>query len=325
MLKHLPLCDAKRLLTIQGMSTVQELNGVRSIEKITREKKEVITSSRQFSIKVYDIETNTFSTLNTKLKEHMANATTGIIDDYIYIFGGHHNNHSTQLSLIQKFNPSTQKIQVLELETKTRDCIKAVSMGNKIYLFDGYNENNEHSKLIQILSEELAKTILDLAPVREIPEISNDNTLPTTKAVVTYIDNKVSNELENFKDLIPEIPEQVQSDFDENDSTSKAYIQNRPFYSIKDAKSVTETFYDSLNGDPTVDYVEREEFDSIQAVLTPSKSVQQYFKEGAEITYTLELLYDLTGSDRIDSTTETGIVQKYSDELLYVGDAWLVD
>ena len=57
MLKHLPLCDAKRLLTIQGMSTVQELNGVRTIEKITREKKEVITSSRQFSIKVYDIET----------------------------------------------------------------------------------------------------------------------------------------------------------------------------------------------------------------------------------------------------------------------------
>ena len=113
--------------------------------------------------------------------------------------------------------------------------------------------------------------------------------------------------------------------WEQNDPNGEGYIQNRPFYSIKDAKSVTETFYDSLNGDPTVDYVEREEFDSIQAVLTPSKSAQQYFKEGAEITYTLELLYDLSGSDRIDSTTETGIVQKYSDELLYVGDAWLVD
>lgn len=56
MLKHMPLCDAKRLLTIQGFATVQELNGIRSVEKITREKKEVITSSRQFSVKVESIE-----------------------------------------------------------------------------------------------------------------------------------------------------------------------------------------------------------------------------------------------------------------------------
>ncbi|MCR5614256.1 Y-family DNA polymerase [Treponema sp.] len=57
MLKHLPLRDAKRLLTIQGFATVQELNGIRSIDKVVRSKKEVITSSRQFSVKVYDIET----------------------------------------------------------------------------------------------------------------------------------------------------------------------------------------------------------------------------------------------------------------------------
>ncbi len=57
MLKHMPLCDAKRLLTIQGFATVQELNGIRSVEKVTREKKDVITSSRQFSKKVSDIAT----------------------------------------------------------------------------------------------------------------------------------------------------------------------------------------------------------------------------------------------------------------------------
>ena len=57
MLKQLSLYDAKKLLTIQGMDTVQELNGIRVLERITREKKEVITSSRQFSVKVYDIET----------------------------------------------------------------------------------------------------------------------------------------------------------------------------------------------------------------------------------------------------------------------------
>ena len=57
MLKQMPLFQAKKLLTIQGFATVQELNGIRSIEKITRDKKELITSSRQFSIKVYDMET----------------------------------------------------------------------------------------------------------------------------------------------------------------------------------------------------------------------------------------------------------------------------
>ncbi|MBP5328632.1 MAG: Y-family DNA polymerase [Spirochaetaceae bacterium] len=57
MLKHMPLCDAKKLLTVQGMGTVQELNGIRVMDKNTRQKKDVITSSKQFSIKVYDMET----------------------------------------------------------------------------------------------------------------------------------------------------------------------------------------------------------------------------------------------------------------------------
>lgn len=57
MLKHLPLSDAKKLLTVQGLATVQELNGIPCIDKIVRTKKEVITSSRQFSKKVYDMKT----------------------------------------------------------------------------------------------------------------------------------------------------------------------------------------------------------------------------------------------------------------------------
>ena len=56
-LKHMPLCDAKKLLTIQGYATVRELNGISCIDRITRDKKEVITSSRQFSRKVYDLKT----------------------------------------------------------------------------------------------------------------------------------------------------------------------------------------------------------------------------------------------------------------------------
>ncbi|MBR5646051.1 MAG: Y-family DNA polymerase [Treponema sp.] len=57
MLKHMSPCDAKRILTSQGFETVQELNGIRCMDKNYRQKKDVITSSRQFSVKVYDIET----------------------------------------------------------------------------------------------------------------------------------------------------------------------------------------------------------------------------------------------------------------------------
>lgn len=57
MLKHMPLNDAKRLMTIQGFATVQELNGISCIDKVVRTKKEVITSSRQFSTRVFDINT----------------------------------------------------------------------------------------------------------------------------------------------------------------------------------------------------------------------------------------------------------------------------
>ncbi len=56
-LKNMRLDQAKKLLTIQGYATIRELNGIRCIDKITRDKKDVITSSRQFSIRVYDIKT----------------------------------------------------------------------------------------------------------------------------------------------------------------------------------------------------------------------------------------------------------------------------
>lgn len=56
-LKHMNLRDARKILTIGGYNTVQELNGKRCIDRITREKKEIITSSRQFSRRIYDLKT----------------------------------------------------------------------------------------------------------------------------------------------------------------------------------------------------------------------------------------------------------------------------
>lgn len=57
MLKQMPLNLAKQLMTCQGFATVQELNGISCIDKVTREKKDVITSSRQFSKRIYDLKT----------------------------------------------------------------------------------------------------------------------------------------------------------------------------------------------------------------------------------------------------------------------------
>lgn len=56
-LKNMDLNLARKLMTSQGVDTVRELNGIRCIDKVEHSKKDVITSSRQFSKKVYDIKT----------------------------------------------------------------------------------------------------------------------------------------------------------------------------------------------------------------------------------------------------------------------------
>ncbi len=282
-------------------------------------------------ILVYDITTNSFETLSTELYVGVYSTNAAVIGDTIIIAGGCTTGKSSgDVDTIQEYNTKTNTVTVPDLECHSNNAYSVVSCNNILYLYDTtINNGNYGLKEIQAIEYQFDCSVLDMMPTLDIAENPTNTKLPTAKAVADYIDtvadyitSEVSREIEDVKNLIPE---QVQVNFDENDSTSKAYIQNRPFYSIKDAISVTETFYDSLNGDPTVDYVEREEFDSLQAVLTPSTSVQQQFKEGAEITYTLELLYDLSGDGSVGSDTHTGIVQKYSDDLLYVGDAWLVD
>lgn len=56
MLKNMSLGEAKELLTVQGFATVRELNEISCIDKVTREKKDVITSSRQFSKRIYEMK-----------------------------------------------------------------------------------------------------------------------------------------------------------------------------------------------------------------------------------------------------------------------------
>ncbi len=54
-LKNMSLDKAKKLLTIQGMRTVQELNGICAIDSIERETRQNITTSKSFAQGVYDL------------------------------------------------------------------------------------------------------------------------------------------------------------------------------------------------------------------------------------------------------------------------------
>lgn len=53
----MPLNIAKKLLTIKGIATIQELKGIPYIDKVTRIKSVTITTSRQFSKLLYNLET----------------------------------------------------------------------------------------------------------------------------------------------------------------------------------------------------------------------------------------------------------------------------
>lgn len=56
-LKNISMDKARKWLTVQGVATVRELNGFACIDRVDRIKNDVITSSRQFSVRVYDLKT----------------------------------------------------------------------------------------------------------------------------------------------------------------------------------------------------------------------------------------------------------------------------
>lgn len=56
-LKHMSLDVARKLMTIQGYSTVRELNGISCMDVVERESHDCVTSSRQFGRKVFDMKT----------------------------------------------------------------------------------------------------------------------------------------------------------------------------------------------------------------------------------------------------------------------------
>lgn len=101
-LKNLELDKAKKWLTVQGVATIRELNGISCIDKIERLYSDVITSSRQFGIKVYDIQTLECAVVKytqavvEKLRKQKAEANS--LSVYLSTCNYYENNPLTQYS-----------------------------------------------------------------------------------------------------------------------------------------------------------------------------------------------------------------------------------
>jgi len=77
--KNYPLHKAKKHLTITGFRTVQELNGVRVIEKIEEAPRQVVMVSRSFQSPVYEL-----NEIITALSEYTQEAVKRIRDEGLY-------------------------------------------------------------------------------------------------------------------------------------------------------------------------------------------------------------------------------------------------
>lgn len=148
MLKHMPLHDAKRLLTVQGFATVQELNGIACIEQVTREKKDRITSSRQFSIKVYEesileCAVVQYSQLAVE-RLRQQNSECGAVTVYISTCNYYSNNQNLQYS-----NNATA--QLPRMTSYTPDIVKAACMALKHIFRKGFGYKTVMITLEQIM------------------------------------------------------------------------------------------------------------------------------------------------------------------------------
>ncbi|MCQ2575832.1 MAG: Y-family DNA polymerase [Treponema sp.] len=101
-LKHMPLNLAKKLMTVQGVATVQELNGIACVDLLKREKHDILTSSRQFGKRVYDLETLEkavvqYSQLAVE-KLRIQNSETGAVSIYLSTCNYYENDPTQQYS-----------------------------------------------------------------------------------------------------------------------------------------------------------------------------------------------------------------------------------
>jgi len=78
-LKHYPLWKAKKHLTITGFKTVQELNGIRAIDKIEEAPRQMLMVSRSFQSPVYELDD-----IITALSEYTQEAVKRMRDEGLF-------------------------------------------------------------------------------------------------------------------------------------------------------------------------------------------------------------------------------------------------
>lgn len=147
-LKQMPLNKAKSLLTIQGFATVQELNGISCIDRVEREAKDVITSSRQFSVRIYDLETlrcavAQYAELAVE-RLRLQNCECGAVAVHISTCNYYNTNSSEQYS-------NGICVALARMTSYTPDIVQAAYKGLEHIFRIGYGYKNAMITLLQIL------------------------------------------------------------------------------------------------------------------------------------------------------------------------------
>jgi len=169
-LKHYPLDKAKKHMTITGYKTVQELNGVKSIDKIEEAPRQIISVSRSFQSPVYELDD-----IITALSEYTQEAVKrlrkdGLCCKYISVYimtnafaqgDPYFNQLSAELPYLSSYLPEIQAVanelvkRIYRPNYKYRKVMIALTgldfdRNQQLDLFDrGYNRIKELEPLMQ--------------------------------------------------------------------------------------------------------------------------------------------------------------------------------
>lgn len=93
----------------------------------------------QNTIYKFDTTNNSIYILDTKIPEPMQNSGIAVIENYIYIFGGHGGAYGSTLNTIYKFDPFTEKFTLLDsvLPIAVKDKVPAIAVDDTVYIISG--------------------------------------------------------------------------------------------------------------------------------------------------------------------------------------------
>ena len=95
-----------------------------------------VNSTSYDTINVFDTETNTISTLDTKLPQATYGMAAVVVDKKVYLFGGVGSSNTT-INTINVFDTETNTISTLSQTVPSRHNMAAAVVDKKVYLFGG--------------------------------------------------------------------------------------------------------------------------------------------------------------------------------------------